>query len=47
MPGGRPRALTAVDAEHILAATQTGVYESKDGGNSFTKRLAVETSGAH
>jgi photosystem II stability/assembly factor-like uncharacterized protein len=47
VPGGQPQALTAVDAEHILAATQTGVYESKDGGHSFTKRLAVETSSAH
>ncbi|MDK1344780.1 exo-alpha-sialidase [Streptomyces sp. 378] len=47
VPGGRPQALTAVDAEHILAATQGGVYESKDGGKAFTKRLAVESSGAH
>ncbi len=47
VPGGQPQALTAVDAEHILAATQTGVYESKNGGNAFTKRLAVESNGAH
>ncbi|GGU44577.1 F510_1955 family glycosylhydrolase [Streptomyces coeruleorubidus] len=47
VPGGQPQALTAVDAEHILAATQTGVYESKDGGKTFTKRLAVESNGAH
>ncbi|KDN76074.1 hypothetical protein DF19_21330 [Streptomyces olindensis] len=47
VPGGQPQALTAVDAEHILVATQTGVYESKNGGNAFTKRLAVESNGAH
>ncbi|GKQ36046.1 F510_1955 family glycosylhydrolase [Streptomyces sp. A012304] len=47
VPGGRPQALTAVGAEHVLAATQDGVYESKDGGRTFTKRLAVESSGGH
>ncbi|MGW7657524.1 F510_1955 family glycosylhydrolase [Streptomyces asiaticus] len=47
VPGGQPQALTAVDAEHLLAATQNGVYESKDAGKSFTKRLAVESSGGH
>lgn len=47
VPGGRPQALTAVDAERILAATQNGVYESKDGGRTFTKRLDVEASGGH
>ncbi|WP_354670140.1 F510_1955 family glycosylhydrolase [Streptomyces sp. S.PNR 29] len=47
VPGGRPQALTAVDAEHVLAATQTGVYESKDGGNAFTRRLAVESKDSH
>ncbi|MEU1850756.1 F510_1955 family glycosylhydrolase [Streptomyces sp. NPDC019990] len=47
VPGGRPQALTAVDAEHILAATRTGVYESKDGGHAFTKRLAVASNGTH
>ncbi|MFD7280994.1 F510_1955 family glycosylhydrolase [Streptomyces sp. NPDC059862] len=47
VPGGQPQALTAVGAEHILAATQTGVYESKDGGTTFTRRLDVEASGGH
>ncbi|WP_413810471.1 F510_1955 family glycosylhydrolase [Streptomyces sp. OE57] len=47
VPGGQPQALTAVDAQHVLAATQNGVYESKDGGKTFTKRLAVESSGGH
>ncbi|MBX9394223.1 exo-alpha-sialidase [Streptomyces sp. TRM72054] len=48
VPGGQPpQALTAVGAEHILAATQDGVYESKDGGKTFRMRLAVESSGGH
>lgn len=47
VPGGRPQALTAVGAEQLLAATQTGVFESKDGGKTFTKRLAVASSGRH
>ncbi|WP_413105742.1 F510_1955 family glycosylhydrolase [Streptomyces sp. Inha503] len=47
VPGGQPQALTAVDTGHILAATQNGVYESKDGGKTFTRRLAVESSGGH
>lgn len=47
VPGGQPQALTAVGTEHVLAATQNGVYESKDGGKSFTLRLAVESSGGH
>ncbi|WP_328285678.1 F510_1955 family glycosylhydrolase [Streptomyces sp. GQFP] len=37
VPGGQPQALTAVDAEHVLAATQTAVYESLDGGKTFTE----------
>ena len=37
VPGGQPQALTAVDADHILAATTTGVYESRDGGRTFTE----------
>ncbi|MCX5275399.1 F510_1955 family glycosylhydrolase [Streptomyces virginiae] len=45
VPGGQPQALTAVDAEHILAATQDGIYESQDGGKTFTKRMAVSGSG--
>ncbi|NEW69144.1 F510_1955 family glycosylhydrolase [Streptomyces rhizosphaericus] len=47
VPGGQPQALTAVDAQRVLAATQSGVYESKDGGKTFTKRLAVEAGGGH
>ncbi|MET8825686.1 F510_1955 family glycosylhydrolase [Streptomyces sp. NPDC004610] len=41
VPGGPPQALTAVDADRILAATQDGVYESRDGGRTFTARLPV------
>ncbi|MEU6251251.1 F510_1955 family glycosylhydrolase [Streptomyces sp. NPDC047043] len=37
VPGGQPRALTAIDADLILAATTTGVYESRDGGRTFTE----------
>ncbi|WP_112467677.1 F510_1955 family glycosylhydrolase [Streptomyces triticisoli] len=37
VPGGQPQALTAVNADHILAATMTGVYESRDGGKTFTE----------
>ncbi|MFI9052135.1 F510_1955 family glycosylhydrolase [Streptomyces sp. NPDC053427] len=47
VPGGRPQALTAVDARHVLAATEGGVYESKDGGKTFRKRLAAGSSGGH
>lgn len=47
VPGGQPQALTAVAAEHVLAATQTGVFESKDGGKTFEERLAVTSSGGH
>ncbi|MBC7272916.1 MAG: exo-alpha-sialidase, partial [Streptomyces sp.] len=47
LPGGRPQALTAVGAEHVLAATRDGVYEPKDGGTTFRERLAVESSGGH
>ncbi|CAM5243270.1 F510_1955 family glycosylhydrolase [Streptomyces aurantiogriseus] len=47
VPGGQPQALTAIGAEHVLAATQNGVYESKDGGSTFTKRIDVEASGGH
>ncbi|MER5213877.1 F510_1955 family glycosylhydrolase [Streptomyces sp. NPDC002838] len=37
VPGGQPQALTAVTADHILAATQNGVYESRDGGRTFVE----------
>ncbi|TGB09543.1 F510_1955 family glycosylhydrolase [Streptomyces sp. MZ04] len=47
VPGGQPQALTAVGTDRVLAATQNGVYESKDGGKTFTKRLAVESTGGH
>ncbi|MFF6829120.1 F510_1955 family glycosylhydrolase [Streptomyces longwoodensis] len=45
VPGGQPQALTAVDAGHVLAATQDGIYESQDGGKTFTKRMAVSGGG--
>ncbi|MFF4259247.1 F510_1955 family glycosylhydrolase [Streptomyces sp. NPDC001663] len=37
VPGGQPQALTAMDAGHLLAATMAGVYESRDGGRTFTE----------
>ncbi|GAA1909116.1 hypothetical protein GCM10009716_18830 [Streptomyces sodiiphilus] len=40
VPGGAAQALTALDAGHILAATEGGVYESRDGGETFTERLS-------
>ncbi|MGW5779512.1 F510_1955 family glycosylhydrolase [Streptomyces sp. NPDC003863] len=46
VPGGAPQALTAVDARRLLVATQDGVYESRDGGRRFDRRMAVE-SGEH
>ncbi|ALV33207.1 F510_1955 family glycosylhydrolase [Streptomyces sp. CdTB01] len=47
VPGGQPQALTALDADHILAAAQNGVYESRDGGRTFTKRLAISAGMGH
>ncbi|MET8326293.1 F510_1955 family glycosylhydrolase [Streptomyces sp. NPDC005181] len=47
VPGGQAQALTAVDAEHILAATQNGVYESRNGGKTFTKRFTVAAGDSH
>ncbi|MFE2045202.1 F510_1955 family glycosylhydrolase [Streptomyces sp. NPDC059477] len=44
VPGGQPQALTAVDADRVLAATQDGVYESRDGGRTFTERLPISGS---
>ncbi|WP_165987178.1 F510_1955 family glycosylhydrolase [Streptomyces sp. YIM 98790] len=41
VPGGQPQALTAVDSERVLVATQGGIYESGDGGATFTERLAL------
>ncbi|HEX5568452.1 MAG TPA: exo-alpha-sialidase [Streptomyces sp.] len=46
VPGGQPQALTAVGSDHVLAATADGVYESEDGGKTFTRRLAV-SGGSH
>ncbi|MGC5041317.1 F510_1955 family glycosylhydrolase [Streptomyces sp. DT190] len=37
VPGGQPQALTAVNADRVLAATMTGVYESRDGGKTFSE----------
>ncbi|MGW8768088.1 F510_1955 family glycosylhydrolase [Streptomyces sp. NPDC055815] len=42
VPGGAPQALTAVDARRLLVATQDGVYESRDAGRRFERRMAVE-----
>lgn len=47
VPGGRPEALTALDANHVLAATQNGVYESRDGGKTFSKRLSISAGEGH
>ncbi len=47
VPGGQPQALTAVDSRHVLAATQDGVYESVDGGKTFTERLSVSSAAGH
>ncbi|MEU1866306.1 F510_1955 family glycosylhydrolase [Streptomyces gardneri] len=44
VPGGAPQALTVVDARRLLVATQDGVYESRDGGRTFERRVTV-TSG--
>ncbi|WP_017240650.1 F510_1955 family glycosylhydrolase [Streptomyces sp. SS] len=44
VPGGAPQALTVVDARRVLVATQDGVYESRDAGGRFERRMAV-TSG--
>lgn len=47
VPGGQPQALTAVDADRVLAATQDGVYETRDGGKTFTKRVPVTQGAGH
>ncbi|MEV0495795.1 hypothetical protein [Streptomyces atratus] len=41
VPGGRPQALTALAADHVLAAAQDGVHEARDGGQTFTERLPI------
>ncbi|MFV0138091.1 F510_1955 family glycosylhydrolase [Streptomyces sp. HMX87] len=47
VPGGQPQALTAVSADRILAATQDGVYETTDGGKTFTERVPVTRAAGH
>ncbi|MEV5086917.1 F510_1955 family glycosylhydrolase [Streptomyces griseoincarnatus] len=47
VPGGQPQALTAVDAKRVLVATQDGVYESRDGGRTFTRRLPMSSAEGH
>ncbi|WP_328394043.1 hypothetical protein OHS70_04955 [Streptomyces sp. NBC_00390] len=48
VPGGQAQALTAVDDQHILAATQSGVYESRDGGKTSSgSRSRQETATDH
>ncbi|MEU6538987.1 F510_1955 family glycosylhydrolase [Streptomyces sp. NPDC047000] len=44
VPGGQPEALTAYTGGRVLAATQDGVYDSRDGGRTFVKRLAVSSA---
>lgn len=43
VPGGQPEALTAYADGRVLAATQDGVYDSRDGGKTFTERLAISS----
>ncbi|WP_274560838.1 F510_1955 family glycosylhydrolase [Streptomyces spiramyceticus] len=45
VPGGGPQALTAVDSNRVIVATQDGIYETRDAGKTFTKRLPVSSSG--
>ncbi|WP_318211920.1 hypothetical protein [Streptomyces sp. SJL17-1] len=48
VPGGAPQALTVVDARRLLVATGDGVYESRDAGLTFERRMAVRTAdGGH
>ncbi|MCX5230368.1 F510_1955 family glycosylhydrolase [Streptomyces sp. NBC_00233] len=44
-PGGAPQALTVVDARRLFVATGDGVYESRDGGRTFERRMAVKAAG--
>ena len=44
VPGGQPEALTAYGDGRVLAATQNGVYDSRDSGKTFSKRLAVSAA---
>ncbi|MEU5217138.1 F510_1955 family glycosylhydrolase [Streptomyces sp. NPDC020807] len=45
VPGGAPQALTVVDARRLLVATRDGVYESRDAGRSFERRMEVTSGG--
>ncbi|MFF3837581.1 F510_1955 family glycosylhydrolase [Streptomyces sp. NPDC001930] len=48
VPGGAPQALTVVDARRLFVATGDGVYESRDAGRTFERRMAVKaTAGDH
>ncbi|MET9346610.1 F510_1955 family glycosylhydrolase [Streptomyces termitum] len=47
VPGGAPQALTAVDARRLLVATGDGVYESRDAGHTFERRMAVASGEEH
>jgi photosystem II stability/assembly factor-like uncharacterized protein len=47
VPGGQPQALTAVSADRVPAATQDGVYETRDGGRTFTERVPVTPAASH
>ncbi|MCD2462971.1 exo-alpha-sialidase [Streptomyces sp. MBT42] len=48
VPGGAPQALTVVDARRLFVATGDGVYESRDAGRTFERRMAVKAAaGGH
>ncbi|MFI5942688.1 F510_1955 family glycosylhydrolase [Streptomyces uncialis] len=47
VPGGGPQALTALDGERLVIASQDGVYRSDDGGRTFDKQLSVSSAGGH
>ncbi|MGX2992790.1 F510_1955 family glycosylhydrolase [Streptomyces sp. JNUCC 64] len=47
LPGGAPQALTALDGRRLVLASQDGVYESRDGGRTFDRKLDVTSSGGH
>ncbi|GJF03034.1 F510_1955 family glycosylhydrolase [Pseudonocardia sp. D17] len=36
VPGGRPQAVTGLTTGRVLAATAGGIYESRDGGHTFS-----------
>lgn len=45
VPQGSPEALTALTPDRLLVATDTGVYESRDGGVTFTQLAAFAKGG--